>query len=579
MPARVVRSRARVTTTETATSARLGALRSLERGGVAPRRDASPAEKKVAGPLLTEAMGSCSSKPGEVGAMPQQGSGSAATVDPQAIEAVRASANALHPKPATPERPVSPGYDRRVVSHDASKKPPAARAIVPEPFGFDEPVAPEPRELPDPRRAPRRAHRDDARPPRLDVEDARPAPLGAIPPGTTRRRGRGIPLDDDDLSREPRARGPLTLKRARELHADPSSAADANPTTSADADAGRRRRRDARWRPDGRPGLGRRPRCTASTAPSRWSASARLPTHARRVPGVARDPEPRRDDDDVRPESREFVSRPESREFRLPAVHARRRRRSREDAASHRRGGDGRDVWTRRDAAGASAPRRSGTRCGPRASFGRFRRRRRRRSRARASARGFEEGIGLDDEEGLFGDDAPREGANVGARARGEVVDDDGRDVASGGGGATPAEPEKKKSPLELELEQWGVRPPSADEAEDEVDVDGDVVLADETETEEGKTTRSDDDAAAEDSEATGLRARARPRDQSPARRGNPSTRSRASTDRSRMDGSPSRETPIDRERRRRRTRTPRRTRSRSIGDDGARTARRSRAT
>ena len=50
-----------------------------------------------------------------------------------------------------------------------------------------------------------------------------------------------------------------------------------------------------------------------------------------------------------------------------------------------------------------------------------------------------------------------------------------------------PAEPEKKKSPLELELEQWGVRPPSADEAEDEVDVDGDVVLADETETEEGK--------------------------------------------------------------------------------------------
>ena len=65
MPARVVRSRARVTTTETATSARLGALRSLERGGVAPRRDASPAEKKVAGPLLTEAMGSCSSKPGE----------------------------------------------------------------------------------------------------------------------------------------------------------------------------------------------------------------------------------------------------------------------------------------------------------------------------------------------------------------------------------------------------------------------------------------------------------------------------------------------------------------------------------
>ena len=127
---------------------------------------------------------------------------------------------------------------------------------------------------------------------------------------------------------------------------------------------------------------------------------------------------------------------------------------------------------------------------------------------ARERAR-YEEGIGLDDEEGLFGDDAPREERTVGARTRGET--------SSTTTGATwrpgaalrvaPAEPEKKKSPLELELEQWGVRPPSADEAEDEVDVDGDVVLADETETEEGKTTRSDDDAAAEDSEATGLRA------------------------------------------------------------------------
>ena len=36
-------------------------------------------------------MGSCSSKPGEVGSMPQEGSGSAAPMDPAAIEAVRAT--------------------------------------------------------------------------------------------------------------------------------------------------------------------------------------------------------------------------------------------------------------------------------------------------------------------------------------------------------------------------------------------------------------------------------------------------------------------------------------------------------
>ena len=106
-------------------------------------------------------------------------------MDPQAIEAVRASANALHPKPATPERPVSPGYDRRVVSHDASKKPPAARAIVPEPFGFDEPVAPEPRELPRTPVAPRARASTTTPAPRLDVEDARP--------GLSARSGRAPP--------------------------------------------------------------------------------------------------------------------------------------------------------------------------------------------------------------------------------------------------------------------------------------------------------------------------------------------------------------------------------------------------
>ena len=79
-------------------------------------------------------MGSCSSKPGEVGAMPQQGSGSAAPLNAEAIEAVRASASALHPRPTSPDRPVSPGYDRRVVSHDASKRPPGGtRGVAPEP--------------------------------------------------------------------------------------------------------------------------------------------------------------------------------------------------------------------------------------------------------------------------------------------------------------------------------------------------------------------------------------------------------------------------------------------------------------
>ena len=185
---------------------------------------------------------------------------------------------------------------------------------------------------------------------------------------------------------------------------------------------------------------------------------------------------------------------------------------------------------------------------------------------ARERAR-YEEGIGLDDEEGLFGDDAPREERTVGARTRGETSSTTtgatwrpGRRCAS-----RPRSPKRKKSPLELELEQWGVRLPSADEAEDEVDADGDVVLADETETEEGKTTRSDDDAAAEDSRRPAPRLGFARATKVPLR-GNPSTRSRASMDRSRMDGSPSRETPIDRERRRRRTRTPRRTRSRSIG-------------
>ena len=244
---------------------------------------------------MTEAMGSCSSKPGEVGAMPQQGSGSAATVDPQAIEAVRASANALHPKPATPERPVSPGYDRRVVSHDASKKPPAARAIVPEPFGFDEPVAPEPRELPPTPVAPRAARvDDDARPPRLDVEDARPAPLGEIPPGTT-DAGAESPSDDDDLSPRTPGGGP-----------SPSNArASSTPTHPRPPTRTRRRAptltpkpptptRRAQLACDGLTRTRTASSCTASTAPSRWSASARLPTHARRVPGVARDPSPAR---------------------------------------------------------------------------------------------------------------------------------------------------------------------------------------------------------------------------------------------------------------------------------------------
>ena len=136
---------------------------------------------------------------------------------------------------------------------------------------------------------------------------------------------------------------------------------------------------------------------------------------------------------------------------------------------------------------------------------------------ARERAR-YEEGIGLDDEEGLFGDDAPREERTAGARARGETASTTAATAATWRPGAAlrvaPAEPERKKSPLELELEQWGVRLPSADETDAETDADGDVAdevgalaLADETETEkqEGKTTRSDDSAAAtaDDSAAT----------------------------------------------------------------------------
>ena len=466
---------------------------------------------------MTEAMGSCSSKPGEVGAMPQQGSGSAAPVDPQAIEAVRASANALHPKPATPERPVSPGYDRRVVSHDASKKPPAARAIVPEPFGFDEPVAPEPRELPPTPVAPRAARvDDDARPPRLDVEDARPAPLGEIPPGTT-DAGAESPSDvardhpdDDDLSPRTPGGGPLTLKRARELHADPSSAADANPTTSADADAeaadaDATRTAGVRWPdPDSDGVLMYSVDGTVSMVRVSASSNAR-PTR----PGSRQRPLPGATTTTSRPESREFVSRPESREFvSRPSTRGDdggRARTPRLTAAEVMGAMSGRDVMPP-----APQPREAleldvdpgrlsdDSDDEPEETL----------AMARERAR-YEEGIGLDDEEGLFGDDAPREERTVDARARGET--------SSTTTGATwrpgaalrvaPAEPEKKKSPLELELEQWGVRLPSADEAEDEVDVDGDVVLADEMETEEGKTTRSDDDVAAEDSEATGLRA------------------------------------------------------------------------
>ena len=72
-------------------------------------------------------MGSCSSKPGEVGSMPQEGSGSAAPMDPAAIEAVRATSSSRKQPFASPERPVTP-YDRRVVSHDASRPTPSSRS-------------------------------------------------------------------------------------------------------------------------------------------------------------------------------------------------------------------------------------------------------------------------------------------------------------------------------------------------------------------------------------------------------------------------------------------------------------------
>ena len=64
-------------------------------------------------------MGSCSSKPGEVGAMPQQGSGSAAPLNAEAIARGARLRERAHPRPTSPRPARLPGYDRRVVSHDA----------------------------------------------------------------------------------------------------------------------------------------------------------------------------------------------------------------------------------------------------------------------------------------------------------------------------------------------------------------------------------------------------------------------------------------------------------------------------
>ena len=59
--------------------------------------------------------------------MPQEGSGSAAPMDPAAIEAVRATSSSRKQPLASPERPVTP-YDRHVVSHDASRPSPSSRS-------------------------------------------------------------------------------------------------------------------------------------------------------------------------------------------------------------------------------------------------------------------------------------------------------------------------------------------------------------------------------------------------------------------------------------------------------------------
>ena len=82
--------------------------------------------REVRGSDLT-VMGSACSRPGEVGSMPQEGSGSAAPMDAAAIEQVRTSSSARKPPLSSPERPVTP-YDRRVVSHDASRPTPSTRS-------------------------------------------------------------------------------------------------------------------------------------------------------------------------------------------------------------------------------------------------------------------------------------------------------------------------------------------------------------------------------------------------------------------------------------------------------------------
>ena len=211
-----------------ATSARLGALRSLERGesplaGTPPRGEEGrgAAFDRGDGELLVQARRGRGDASAGFGVGRDRGSpgdrGGARLRQ-------RAPSQARHP-PSARSRP-----DTTAASSATTppRSPPRARAIVPEPFGFDEPVAPEPRELPPTPVAPRAARvDDDARPPRLDVEDARPAPLGEIPPGTTdgarnrlARRRRSQPANPGRRAPHPqtRARAPRRpiLGRRRE---------------------------------------------------------------------------------------------------------------------------------------------------------------------------------------------------------------------------------------------------------------------------------------------------------------------------------------------------------------------------
>ena len=310
--------------------------------------------------------------------------------------------------------------------------------------------------------------------------------LSAIPPGTTGRQARGSPRTTTSQPANPGRRAPHPQTRARgsrrpilgrrrgtRRRAPTRRASTAGPARDA-----------AQLACDGT-GLGRVLMYSVDGTVSMVRVSAS--SNARRRPGVARDPSPARR---RRRPGRGGASLSPGPMPRVPSPgrpRAAASGRSREDAASHRRGGDGRDVWTRRDAAGASARDALELDVDPGRLSDDSDDDDEDDARDGALARG-EEGIGLDDE-GVSSGTTRRERANGRrARARRDVVVDDGRDVASGGGVAVAPAVSKRKNRRSNSSSNSGafdLHPRTR--LRTRVDVDGDVVLADETETEGGR--------------------------------------------------------------------------------------------